>query len=135
MYKLVKWHDDERVDILDQEQATGMLALLDDMRKSRVFMLPEGRTAGVPQVESRVIDGFLISNIVAGTTISVHNRTAPNIGRKRSAPEKSLAKSCGRPLPTSSKMRHTPTLKNVAIAICTNIMPNDMNKDTNTAMS
>jgi hypothetical protein len=60
MFKIVKWHSDERVDIDDMEQATSILDLWESVRSNRVFHMPEGRNSGTVATEARILSGFNI---------------------------------------------------------------------------
>jgi hypothetical protein len=60
MYKIVKWHGDERADIGDMEQSTGVLDLWETVRQHRTFHMPEGRDVGTTSTETRILGGFNI---------------------------------------------------------------------------
>ena len=67
MKTLVRWHSNERVDLSDFDDATGLLDLFDEMRQTIGFTMAEGRALGADNgaTETRILSGFDVTNIDA----------------------------------------------------------------------
>ena len=67
MFKIVKWAADERADLDDMEQATGVLDLWESLRHNRILHMPEGRNTGTAATEARFLSGFDIDLVNSAT--------------------------------------------------------------------